>query len=162
MKKVIIFIILIGFFSCDFKNSQKKEELTFEEQLEVKKITDSYLQEARDNIGMDTSGQSNSPIKILKFRLVPHSEYSNYKDIELTYKNVSKKKIEGVKFSWYCKNVFGEVAENGQSWGVTDEPILPNETTKSQWQMNSKDAKKIKNVIVTEVVFQDDSKWTNK
>ena len=37
-------------------------------------------------------------IQILKSKLVSHNEYSDYKDIELTFKNTSRKKIIGIKW----------------------------------------------------------------
>lgn len=106
MKEILTFVILLGFFSCGVKEPKKLEDYSPEEQIEIRKISDSYIDKAKERNAMDSTGQSNSPIKILKSRLIPHSEYSNYKDIELTYKNMSEKKIVGIKFHWYCKNVF--------------------------------------------------------
>lgn len=60
-----------------------------------------------------------------------------------------------------AKMFFGEVADNGDSGGFTDKSISPNKTMTLQWEMLSKDAKKICNVKVIEVVFEDETKWTN-
>jgi hypothetical protein len=161
MKEILTFIILLGIFSCDINEPKKLEDYSLEEQIEIRKISDGYIDKAKEKNAMDSTGQSNSPIKVLKYRLISHNEYSNYKDIELTFKNISDKKIVGIKFHWYCKNVFGEVADNGDSGGFTDKSISPNKTMTLQWEMLSKDAKKIKNVKVIEVVFEDETKWTN-
>lgn len=157
----MLLIIIATIYSCDSKEPKKIDDYSIDDQIAIRKISDSFMNNAKEKNAMDTINQSSSPIKILKSKLIPHDEYTDYKDIELTFKNVSNKKIIGIKFRWYCKNVFGEVADNGDSGGVTDKSIAPNKTMTLQWGLLSKDAKKIINVKVIEVVFDDETKWTN-
>ena len=77
-------------------------------------------------------------------------EYSNYKDISITFKNVSNKKIEGIRFRWYGINAFNEPADMGSygysegfGSGFTDNPISPGKSNTSEWGISSKDGKKI-------------------
>ncbi len=115
----------------------------------------------------DTAKLKSSPVRVLKFNLVKR-EYSNYRDIELKYKNVSDKTIEGIRFEWFGTNAFGEPADmggtfiEGRGGGFTDETLKPGKTTYSRWEIFSNDAKKIITARPYEVVFSDGSKWTLK
>ncbi len=162
MKYLKLLPIILLIVSCENNEPKKLEEYSADEQIRIHEYTDSLINNLNEKIELDTTGQSNSPIQILKSKLVSHNEYSDYKDIELTFKNTSRKKIIGIKFKWYCKNVFGDVADNGDSVGFTDKSIAPNKTMTLQWEMLSKNAKKISNVKVTEVVFEDETKWELK
>jgi hypothetical protein len=136
----------------------KKYGRTVEDQ--AKHMTDSVMQKAL----FDTVGLYKSPVKIIYARLVK-KEYSNYKDIELQYKNVSKKPIDGIKFTWYGLNVFGEPADMGTGIvkgfgsGFSDEHLSTNQKTTSQWSILSGDGKKVVLAWPTEVVFTDGTKW---
>ena len=147
---------------------QKKAELdsfalkTYGRNVEdqAKHMTDSIMQKAL----FDTVGLYKSPVKVIYARLVK-KEYSNYKDIELQYKNVSKKTIEGIKFTWYGLNVFGDPADMGNGivkgfgGGFSDEHLSANHKTTSQWGILSNDGKKVVLAWPIEVVFADGTKW---
>jgi hypothetical protein len=169
MKKLtnsFLFILLIELLvSCN--DVAKVNEKTIED-LEIehmaRKITDSIVKDSQFKANFDTVGLYNSPVKILKARLY-NEEYSSFRDISLTFKNVSGKKIEGIRFKWYGLNVFGDPADMGTSFyegfgtGFTDEVLYPNQTTTSSWDINSGNAKKIVLAWPYEVVFSDGKKW---
>lgn len=112
----------------------------------------------------DTVGLYKSPIKVTSSSLVK-KEYSNYKDIRLTYKNVSNKPVSGIRFEWYGENAFGEPADMGSSFnsgegrGFTDETLRPGKSTYGEWSILSRDAKKILYARPYEVVYSDGTKW---
>ena len=116
---------------------------------------------------IDTAGLFKAPVKILNARLVK-KEYSNYRDIQLTYKNVSAKKIEGIKFEWYGTNAFKEPADMGNTMlegfggGFSDDVLRPKESTTSTWSILSRDGKKVVIAWPTEVAFSDGSSWKLK
>lgn len=108
-----------------------------------------------------------SPVEVVNSRLVK-MEYSNHKNIELKYKNISNKTIQAIKFEWFGKNAFGEPADmgnpisSGQGGGFTDETLKPGKTKYGTWEIFSADAKTITTVRATEVVFNDGTKWIIK
>jgi len=111
----------------------------------------------------DTSGLYLAPVKVLSARFVT-KEYSNYKDISLSYKNVSKKRISAIRFRWYGENAFNEPADMGalsEGWGAgfTDEILRPNTTGYGTWGILSKDGKKVLIAYPYEVAFEDGTKW---
>ncbi len=111
----------------------------------------------------DTASQSNCPVKVIVARPIT-KEYSNYKDVSLTYKNISNKTIEAIKFKWYGLNAFGEPADMGVSDGIgsgfDDDKLRAGKTVTNQWNILSKDLKKIVKAWAYEVVFEDGTKWT--
>jgi hypothetical protein len=126
-------------------------------------VKDSVMKDLNKQIYMDTAGLYISPVKIIKSRFAK-KEYSSYKDIELTYKNVSGKKIDGIKFRWYGLNAFGDPADmgtigNGFGGGFTDDPLSPGRSETSQWSILSRDGKKIVLAWPIEVAFSDGTKW---
>lgn len=129
----------------------------------VKEMVNSTL----DKSMLDTIGLSKSPVKILKYSLVKR-EYSNYRDIRLTYKNISNKKISAIKFRWKGINAFGDPADMGGSYvegyggGFSDTPLGVGRTETSEWGILSEDAKKVLLAWATEVAFSDGTKWELK
>lgn len=172
MNRLILIIFCFIWVACDqrtVKNEvQQKAELdsfaikkygrTADDQ--AKHMTDSVMQQAL----FDTVGLYKSPVKVIYAKLVK-KEYSNYKDIELQYKNVSDKSIDGIKFTWYGLNVFGDPADMGTGIvkgfgsGFADEHLSANHKTTSQWSILSSDGKKVVLAWPTEVVFSDGTKW---
>lgn len=113
---------------------------------------------------IDTVGISQAPVKVISVRLVER-EYSNYKDIRLTWKNVGSKKIEAIRFKWYGTNAFGEPADMGSNsmtegvgGGFTDRPLKPGKVDSGTWEIMSKDGKKAM-AWPYEVAFEDGTKW---
>lgn len=113
----------------------------------------------------DTVGLCNAPIKIMSARLVER-EYSNYKDMRLTYKNVSDKPVSAIRFKWYGLNSFNEPADMGSAFsqrgfggGFTDDRLSPGKSDSGTWEIMSKDGKKVVLAWPYEVAFEDGTKW---
>jgi len=106
------------------------------------------------------------PVKILSAKLIKQ-EYSNLKNIRLSWKNISSKKIEGIRFRWYGLNAFGEPADMGSyspygkgfGSGFTDESLLPGKISYGSWNILSNDGKKVSAAWPYEVVFEDGTTW---
>jgi len=111
----------------------------------------------------DTAGLYLAPVKVLSAKFVS-KEYSNYKDIALSYKNVSDKKISAIRFRWYGENAFNEPADmdglrEGWGAGFTDDGLRPGATDYGTWGILSKDGKKVLIAYPYEVAFEDGTKW---
>jgi len=115
----------------------------------------------------DTGGLYLAPVKVLSARFVER-EYSNYKDISLRYKNVSNKRVSAIRFKWYGVNAFNEPADvggvmnNGWGGGFDDEGLGAGNTNSNNWNVLSKDGKKILIAFPYEVAFADGTKWELK
>jgi len=83
----------------------------------------------------------------------------------LTYKNVSGKKIEAIRFRWYGEDAFGDPADmgglfnDGTGGGFDDDPLRPGQTRTSSWDILSSRGKKVKKAWAYEVAFSDGTKW---
>lgn len=125
------------------------------------------MQDLQKKTLFDTAGLYKAPIKVLKARPVD-KEYSNYRDVYISFKNVSSKTVEGVKFRFYGENAFREPADLGNPTipgfgsGFTDETLRPGKTSSGTWEVFSKDAKKIILAWPTEVSFSDGTSWKLK
>ncbi len=142
----------------------KNDVQSFIDSIDTRREAEKRTDEIISNLYWDTVGVSEAPIKVVKSRFVKDG-YSNYKDISLTFKNISDKTVNGVKFRWYGENAFGEPAEMGSytqegfGSGFMDKTLKPGRTLSLQWGLLSKDGKKIIKAWPTEVVFADGSKW---
>ena len=120
--------------------------------------------EVAKDVYEDTAGLYLAPIKILSASIV-ESEGGDYRNVTLKYKNISDKKIDGIKFRWKCVDVFGEPADVGSSLfkgygqGFVDKEIKPNESRRATFEVLSNTAKKIVLVFPLEVAFDDGTKW---
>lgn len=117
----------------------------------------------KNSIYSDTAKLKSAPIKVTKARFY-QEEYSNYKNVSLTFKNVSNKKVNAIKFRWYGENAFGEPADmsgfvDGWGGGFTDKIISPGRSMTLQWSVLSRDGKKILVAYPTEAMFADGTKW---
>ncbi|RYE16315.1 MAG: hypothetical protein EOP45_17715 [Sphingobacteriaceae bacterium] len=182
IKFPILFLLIafIFFFSrCEQKSDGTKEQLEIKKQMQldsfsrakygesaevhVKKMTDSVISKAI----FDTTGLYKSPVKILKANIVKE-QYSSLRSVHLSYKNVSKKKINGIKFQWYGTTAFNEPADLGNSYvsgfggGFTDDELRPGKIDGGTWNVLSRDAKSIKLAWPIEVSFADGSIWKLK
>jgi hypothetical protein len=157
--KFIVFVAMIA-ISC---NSNSKQQSYKEDSANGYSNSDYAIDSIEKNslVG-DTTNLISSPIKIISSRPVT-KEYSSYKDIAITYKNVSNKKIEAIRFKWYGINSFSEPADMGASKGLgggfIDRPLGPGKTTTSQWSILSKDLKRVIKAWPYEVVFEDGTTW---
>jgi len=114
----------------------------------------------------DTLNLGSAPVVVISARPVS-KEYSSYKDVSLTYKNVSGKKISAIKFQWYGENAFHKPADcgvlsNGFGGGFMDEGLGIGRTASGTWNILSRDLKKIIKAWPTEVAFDDGTNWTVK
>ena len=158
------FILTFGFLcSCD-QRSQHQKTLDYVDSLKFAIKVDSIVQKKITDAMLDTTGLYSAPIIVVKARLVTR-EYSNYKDISLTYKNISGKDISAVRFSWHGLNAFGEPADMGTSLergfggGFSDGKLRSGKTVTKEWSILSRDGKKITLAWPTEVAFVDGTKW---
>lgn len=164
---LILFTLTFLLFSC---NSESNEDNIvdntdeFIDSLEVQEEVERKLDERLTNIHWDTVGIDKSGLIVTKARFVS-DEYSNYKDIQLTYKNVSGKRIKAIKFSWYGVNAFNEPADCGSlstlgfGGGFMDDGLGVNRTTTSTWSILSRDGDKVIKAWPTEIAFEDGTKW---
>lgn len=111
----------------------------------------------------DTGGLYLAPVKVTSAKFIT-KEYSNYKDIALRYKNVSGKVVTAIRFKWYGENAFNEPADMGglqEGWGggFMDETLRPGASDYGQWNILSRDGKKILIAYPYEVVYKDGTKW---
>ena len=152
----------------DISSHEFSESEKLEIKLRAKAMTDSTIRGITKKVLFDTVGVSNGPIKVLSAKIIKE-DYSSFKDISLTFKNISNKRIEGIRFRWYGENAFGEPAEMGNASlltnfegfgsGEDDDPLGPGKTRTSQWNINSRNAKKVIIAWPYEVVFSDGTKW---
>ncbi|HET9430456.1 MAG TPA: hypothetical protein VFO70_04730, partial [Chitinophagaceae bacterium] len=116
---------------------------------ELPNTIEKSISDSREEYGVramyDTAGLYLAPVKVLSAKFVT-KEYSNYKDISLSYKNVSGKKIEAIRFRWYGENSFNEPADMGgilEGWGggFDDDGLKPGAKGYGTWGILSKDGK---------------------
>jgi hypothetical protein len=105
-----------------------------------------------------------SPIKITKATLLKNN-YSDHKDIRITFKNMGKKNIKAIKFEWFCTNSFDEPANGRFFYGegrFTENSIhllKPNQSKTEFWEDFSTDADKIIKIRAFYIVYTDGTKW---
>lgn len=168
MKISTILLVLVSLISCEQKKPKSQTE-KLQDEIRLKEIRDSIGEafDARINEDLsDTDGIHKAPVQITKARFV-EKDYSNYKDIQLTYKNVSGKDIDAIRFKWTGTNAFGEPADVGSVYGdvgggFTDSRLRAGKTTSGTWSILSRDGKKVTKAWAYEVVFSDGTKWEFK
>jgi hypothetical protein len=172
MKKLILILISLCLLTfCTNRNSAEyiaaKEKARLDSILnEIKKSDriDSMKSQSIKNALFDTLGLSiYSPIQVTSSRFVK-KDYSNFKDLEFTFKNISDKKVDGIRFRWYGVTAFGEPADMGGTFdgfgnGEINESINPGKSRTVQWAISSSNGKRIVKVWPYEVAFEDGTKW---
>ena len=125
----------------------------------------SKSREEKNGVGAkyDIGGLYKAPVVVTSAKFVT-KEYSNYKDVSLSFKNVSDKKISAIRFKWYGENSFNEAADmgglrNGWGGGFTDDAIRVGAKDYATWSVLSRDGKKILIAYPYEVAFEDGTKW---
>ncbi|UTN04218.1 hypothetical protein L0669_23200 [Flavobacterium bizetiae] len=169
MKKIILTFIIPILLSCTNKKSNATQPILQDntngkitEEKNEKEIIDSV----KHNF-LDTQKTKNSPVRIISAKLLKN-QYSDHKDIQLTYKNTTRKNIKAIKFEWYCENVFDKPASGqfffvkGISRGHTDILLEPRKTTSKILEDFSTDAHAIIAARAYLVVFTDGTKWELK
>lgn len=113
---------------------------------------------------LDTVGDHLAPVRVTKAYLFKE-EYSSYKSIRLTFKNVSGKRIQAIRFEWYGENSFNEPADmgsysyEGYGTGFDDDALGIGSSRSSTWSILSNDGKKVIGARAYEVAFIDGTKW---
>ncbi|MEP6803227.1 MAG: hypothetical protein ABI892_01800 [Flavobacterium sp.] len=168
MKKNFLLLMILILTSCTSKSNKDilknthKEEYNIEEN--TKKKDEKGIRDSIKENFAETSKIKNSPVKIISSKLYKN-QYSDHKDIKLTYKNLTKKDIKAIKFEWYCENVFDEPS-NGQYFyvkgvanGHTDILLKSGKTDSKIWEDFSTDAYQIIAARAYFVIFTDGTKW---
>lgn len=163
-------VILILLWACNNDSKSKIKDSDSINGMTVAEYKQHYIDSAvnkvKKDVLFDTAGLSNAPVKVLSAKIV-EKEYSNYKDIRLTFKNISDKKVSAIKFRWYGIDAFGEPADmgsynDGSGSGFTDEALGPKRSTSAVWSIASRNAKKVLAAWPFEVAFSDGTKWELK
>jgi hypothetical protein len=147
-------VIILVLFSC---NESKPKEVR-----SIKQI-DSLLEIQKDNYVppkaefKDTIGISQAPVKVIHVKLIKN-EYTNSRSISITYKNVSEKNIDGIKFHWLTDGTWGKEDIGLYSTISTDELFKKGQIHTREWDIKSKNKNKCM-AWPTEVVFSDGSRW---
>jgi len=168
MKKLLLIASIVLLFSCENKTANRQMEYTGKDRVMFDSIKESLLAKSQERVRddakiTDTLGMYKSPVKIVKAIMVA-SESGKYRNVRLQYKNVSNLKVTAIKFMWKGETAFLEPADMGNTFlegyggGFTDDALKPNETTSGTWSILSDNAKTIE-AWVTEVVFEDKTKW---
>jgi hypothetical protein len=179
MKKQLLYggvlFSLIVFLAYIFRTTEnnrntvvQRDFFTIWDSVEAARKTDSLLK-------FDTIGVSKSGLKIIS------SEIKDNGILSVTYKNVSEKDISGIKFTAYCENALLEPAtvrasvtgaSDWKTWGILwfdddkglkkgDESTV--EVQLGSWERGGKsDAKHVKLVWPTKIVFSDMSVWKSR
>jgi hypothetical protein len=164
---ILFFVISFGSWQEKPKSDIDKvidHNTKFLDSVKLAKEVDDEVKRVIKNALFDTVGLSSAPVKVLTSKFV-NQEYSSYKSVRLTWKNISGKRIEAVKFKWYGEDAFGEPAEMGGSvvagfgGGYDDDPLGPGKTKSGTWEVLSPNGKKIVKAWPIEVVFANGSKW---
>jgi hypothetical protein len=162
MKYLLPCLLSFCFFQCGEESvSEKINDLIVHQKADS--MTKDFLKTAvRESV--DSSGAWRSPVIVIKAKPLTE-DYSSYKSIQLTYKNVSKKKVSAVKFKWYGVDAFGEPADVGHGiaegigGGFDDYGIRPGQTKIEKWSVYSSRVKKITSAYAFEVAYEDGTKW---
>lgn len=169
MKKKLLILIILVFVSCTKKNSTNKVAMTATK-LDYQQIKQNDSRNLTDSIKktfLDTLNTKESPVTIISARLFK-AQYSDHKDIELHYKNTSRKNIKAIRFEWYCENAFDKPASGknffikGKSNGYSNTLLRPKERRSQIWEDFSTDANTIISARAYLVVFSDGTKWNLK
>lgn len=157
-------LIIMCFSGCEEKKPIKNDVESVIDELKKSQMVDSMVQASILDAMFDTIGLSEAPVKVISARFIK-KEYSNYKDISLTYKNISDKRISAIKFKWYALDAFGEPADvgagvsQGFGGGFDDDEMGKGLTRTSSWSIYSSRAKKVVLAWPYEVAFTDGTIW---
>jgi hypothetical protein len=164
MYKLLIYSFLL-FVSCNSGPTNSTNQMSLVDSINIARKADSMTKAIIKDALFDTAGVSSSPVKVLSAKLVIR-EYSNYKDVWLSWKNVGTKKVAAIRFKWYGTNAFGEPADMGSTGlqegfggGFADRSLGIGKRDEGTWSIMSRDGKKIVMAWPYEVAFEDGTKW---
>lgn len=164
---LIVALAATAFASCNNSpaaNEQTDQTQSFIDSLKASVWADSVTHAVIANSLFDTANLASAPVKVIRPRLFTE-EYSSYRNIKLTYKNVSGKAIQAIKFRWYGLDGFNDPADMGSTMapgfreGFDDSGLRPRRTTVEAWDILSARGKKVVNAWPIEVAFTDGTKW---
>lgn len=178
MKKIstLFAVIAIALFACQSPGDKNKAAFdktsdslkAVMDSMKKAHFIDSTTKAMTDSIDkkalFDTAGLYMAPVKVLSSKIVS-SASGQYRNVQLSYKNLTKKAISAIRFKWYGLDAFGEPADMGSSFaagfggGYTDEGLAAGDEESGTWDILSRNAKKITFAWAYEVVFEDGSKW---
>ena len=170
MRSSSIIILGLIFVGCA-GNEQSEAEKILEEAYIQEKVDstmmslDEEMELYKQSLLWDTVGIDQSGLEIVSAEFVKTSEYSNYKSVKISYKNVTDKDIKAIRFKWYGLNAFDEPADCGNSSnegfgsGYMDDGLKAGKTTSGTWSISSRDGDRIIKAWPYEVVFKDGTKW---
>src|SRR5262245_19614996 len=134
-----LFSMIFLFAACNNMSTSSTTRLSLSDSLDIARKSDSMAQAIIKNVLFDTIGVSTAPVRVISAKLVTR-EYSNYKDIWLSWKNVGSKKIAAIRFRWYGTNAFGEPVDMGTpsihegfGGGFSDRTLSPGRTDDGTW-----------------------------
>jgi hypothetical protein len=151
MKRLLPLLLIIA--SCDSKPKKSRSVTEIDSLLAIQKAN--YTppkEEFKDTIGLHAS-----PIRVISTKLVK-DEYSNDRSISITYKNVSDKNIDGIRFHWMTSGTWGIEDVGRYSSLKTDELLKAGKTHTRIWKIGSEN-KKDCTAWPHEVVFSDGTAW---
>lgn len=163
MRALNLFFLLLFFLSCK-KNNPKFEPFpknTGELILESKSVysTDKLMDSLMFKY-KNTTNASKFPIKISSVEL-RKNEYSNFKDIYITFDNIGHKDIQAIKFQWFSINSLNKPSNlrnffmKGESCGLTTKIVKKKSSSKVVFNEFSSDANYVIKARVYEVFFTD-------
>lgn len=165
MRKITLFILACFILGC---TSNKVEEYNEVELAFISEFKDTLKREIEEDANKrvfgDTVGLSKAPVKVLTYKIVG-SRSGSYRNVSLSYKNISGKKIDAMKFRWIGEDAFGDPANMGNLYakgyggGFDDDGLKVNEIKDAEWSILSRNAKNVTLAWTTDVVFSDGSKW---
>lgn len=162
-KSFLLCLIILVVCSC---GNEQSKEYNAAELKRISEIRDSLMTkieaEVNEDVFLDTIGLYEAPVKVLSSKII---ESGRYRNIQLSFKNVSSKKIDAIKFRWKGEDAFGDLADMGNPYakgfgnGFDDSGLNINQTKTGEWSILSKNARKVILAWATEVVFSDGTKW---
>lgn len=160
---VLIILAAVAWIVWDKRTAPPASILSTLDSLKKERMVDSMVKDMVRNVYIDTAGLSEAPVKVLSFKFITE-EYSSYKSVRLSWKNISKKRINAIRFKWYGLNAFNEPADMGTGFsglggGYTDDPLSPGQSDAGTYSSITRDGKKLVLAWPYEVVFADGAKW---
>lgn len=167
MKRIIVILIMI-LVSCKKSEKTVSYDLsTVSPDTVLNQDSWKVKHEMMKDKYLDKDFSIYSPVRIVSIRLFKN-EYSNFKNIRLTFKNTSEKNIQAIKFQWYTENALNEPSnlrsfyQRGESGGLYMDVLKPDKTSTIIFEEFSSDAKRVVSVRAYEVFFSDGTKWQIK
>lgn len=137
MKKTLLFIsIMIVAFGCEQQTAPAIKTSpvdSIDRQIRAEKMAHDLIDKAKNdaNNSLYNKSKATSPVLIKKCTITT-DEYGA-KSINITVKNNSKKKIDGLKVSWTLYNNFNERIDDGN--GIAQEHLAANKWATYTWNI---------------------------